>query len=202
MFVNGTGQDGGWAISGVDWSGGSIKKIVIGVGLGGPALANASGAIIYQVDNVNFQFAYNYNPVVAFNSGSQFAYGRRYEVFEFPYQTTDSGAASVVLAELQSKMFSRQLAEFTVKDNPNINAAQLNIVPGQAFVFDAPSFAAGSGQFYYYFVATEVKHEWSHQGGFLTYVKAYPWFSGATVLSGQNLISYSLPMQYVPPAPQ
>jgi hypothetical protein len=205
-FLSGTGGDGGWAsggtgMSGQFFSGGVLKQIIFGFN-GQLNMASIPKNPFYAIDNVNFQFAYNFNPVTAFNSGAVSSYRRRYEVFEFPYQVTDSGAADILNSELLSKQSSRQLAEFVVKDNPNLGfSAQLGITPGQAFVVDAPALAAGSGQFYYYFVATEVRYEWGADTGFETYIKAYPWFSGQTVGSGSNLISYSLPLPIPLPRP-
>jgi hypothetical protein len=200
-FLSGDGTVGTWAFgSSVPATSGIPDLAHINrIGIGSSINANAAPPThSFAVDYLTFQFQFDYNPVIALNSGSISAYGRRYEVFEFPYQVTDSGAGAVVTTELQSKSQSRQLAIFTIKDNPLTNPAQLNITPGQAFIVDAPSLNTGSGQTFYYWRATDVRHEWDTRTGFITYIKAYPWTSGGSAQSGQNLISYSLPL----PAPK
>ena len=197
-FYSGTGNDGGWAFSASKPDLTNIKKFGFSFTNEGSILTSIA---TIAIDQLQFQFVYNFNPLVAYSQASISGYGRRYEVFQFPYQYTDSGAQAVVTSELLGKMFSRQLGTFVVKDSPGQPvSAQLGIVPGQAFVLDAPTLAAGSGQFYYYFVATSVVHQWDLTRGFITTIQAYPFFSGMGVLSGQNLITYSLtkPMQVQP----
>lgn len=203
VFNSGNGTDGGWVQSpdGAVYSGllRNVRQLEFGIRFNTNIVATQTPQTAeLWIDNIQFQFTYNFSPVIAFSSGSQFAYGRRYEIFDYPYEVTDSGAGAIVTAELQSKMLSRQIGEFVIKDNPDLPfSAQTGITPGQVFVVDAPSMATGSGQYFYYWRANEVKHTWSHAQGFVTTIMAYPWFSGILVSSGQNLISYSLPL----PAP-
>ena len=204
-FLSGTGQDGGWASggtgpSGAFFSGGVLKQIVLGLQTGQTA-SPTTGNLTYAIDSLTFGFVYNFNPLIAYSLPSISGYGRRYEFFNFPYQYTASGAQAVVTSELLGKMYSRQIGEFWVKDNPNLPfSAQLGITPGQAFRIDAPLLAAGSGQFYDYWVANQVRHQWDLSRGFITIIHAYPWFSGLSVLSGHNMVTYSLtsPMQIRP----
>ncbi len=207
-FYSGDGKTTGWAFGHVSGIPGAVASGIpdmtringIGIGFGMYGSINPS-IFTLAVDQLQFNFVYNFNPLVAYNQASISGYGRRYEVFQFPYQYTDSGAQAVVTSELVGKMFSRQIGTFVVKDNPNLPfSAQFGITPGQAFVLDSPILAAGSGQFYGYWVTTSVKHEMDMTRGFITTIQAYPFFSGATVLSGQNIITYSLtkPMQVQP----
>ena len=197
-FYSGTGNDGGWAASATFPDLNNVKQIAFSFTNEGSILTSIAALAI---DSLAFQFVYNFNPLVAYNQASISGYGRRYEVFQFPYQYTDSGAQAVVTSELVGKMFSRQIGTFVIKDNPNLGySAQLGITPGQAFHLDAPTLAAGSGQFYDLWVATSVQHQLDFTRGFVTTIQAYPFFSGQTVLSGQNIITYSLtkPMQVQP----
>ena len=74
---------------------------------------------------------------------------------------------------------------------------------GQVFIVDAPTLSTGSGQYFYYWKAIEVVHEFSAQRGWFTKYRAVPWFSGTITAPNSNLIEYSLPYRYDPlPAPR
>ena len=196
--AGGAGREGSWAKSTNFPDLTRVKQILFGVGWAGP-FADSNIKELY-IDNVFFQFSYSFSPVVAQNSGSQGVYGRRYEVLEYPFMVTDVQASGILIHELNSRMGSKQVAEFIVKDNPKsaINrSVQIGIYPGQVLQVDAPSLNTGSGQLFHYWKIIDVRHDYSTQNGFITSLRGVPWFSGTVVAPNSNLIDYSLPLKYI-----
>lgn len=191
VFSSGTGRDGGWAsVGGPDLT--RVKQIVFGMDMiGAPSLG--SGRTI-SVDNIRFEFAYQFSPIIGFNSGSQFLYGRRYALMEYPFMVTDDMASGIMTHELESQMGAKQYAEFTIKDNPKSRTAvQLSIKPGQVVRIDAPALNTGSGQTFNFWRLIDVSHDFSTAEGFRSQIRVIPWFSGTITTPNSNLINYILP---------
>jgi hypothetical protein len=199
-FNSGTGSDGGWArVGGPDLT--RVKQIVFGMDMFGSTL-NGSGRTI-SLDNIRFEFAYQFSPVVGFNSGSQFLYGRRYSLMEYPFMVTDDMASGIMTHELESQMGAKQYAEFTIKDNPKARTAvQLSIKPGQIVRIDAPALNTGSGQTFNFWRLIDVSHDYSTAEGFRSQIRVIPWFSGTITAPNSNLINYILPYDKAIKQPQ
>jgi hypothetical protein len=166
-------------------------------------VTNNNGTVAY--DSIQFSFDYPFSPITAFNSGSQGMYGRRYQDIEWPYEVSAGAASGIMYAQLNATLGPQGIAQFLVKDNPNLPfSAQQGIAVGQVFALDSPYFNAGSGQYFNYFRATAVTHNWDKtQNGFETTIKAVPWYSGTLAIAQTNAVTAQTPIMYssIMPAP-
>ena len=169
-----------------------MKRIILGATVTNtPATLHARSQAI---DRLAFKFNYNFNPVVAFNSGSQGLYRRRYDVFEYPYTVSDVQASGIISHTLDSKMGSKAVADITIKDNPNTRySAQLEAITGGVVYIDAPSLGTGSGQTFHYWKIIALDHEYS-TNGFITRARLVSWSSGTLTAPNSNLIDFTLPL--------
>lgn len=190
-FASGNGNASGWGQSGAfNLSG--ITLIKLGCIIGDVLFTIEDREM--TVDNLYFSFNHNFSPVVAFNSGSQGLYRRRYDAFEYQYSVTDVQASGIMSHVLDSKMGSKAVGEAIVKDNKELGySAQLDINPGQLIEVDAPALGTGSGQTFDYWKVIGVDHDYSVARGFITHMKFVPWFSGTLTAPYSNQIDYTLP---------
>ena len=204
-FNSGNGQNGGWitnsglsvsttlGVSGADLS--QVKMIEIGVNYNPGAAVGAPTQKAIALDNLFFSFDYQFSPVVAFNSGSQGMYKRRYEILnDYPYSVSDIQASGIMHAELQSRMGSKQVGEAQVKDYN----MQMNINNGQVIRIDAPTLNTGSGLKFDYWRVIAIDHSYSTTNGFITNLRFVPWYSGNLVDPNNNLIDYTVPLRALP----
>ena len=195
VFNSGNGYDGGWAASATFPDLAQVKIIKIGMNFyqdGTPWAAPTQRSL--AIDLLYFSFNYRFSPIVAFNSGSQGLYRRRYEPFEYPTTVTDTQASGIITAYLNSFMGSKQVGEAIVKDRE----FQTTITPGQVTRIDAPVLNTGSGMRFDYWRVIAVDHNYSTTQGFLTHLRVVPWYSGTLVDPNTNLVDYTFPFSEHP----
>jgi len=201
-FNSGNGRDGGWVQSATTPDFTRLRQIRFGLSVVDRAggIDEAVPAKDMWVDNAYFSFAFNFNPVTARNTPAISGHGLRYEVFEYPFQVSDTQASGIIIHELNARTAPTSVAEVTVKDNPRGSPVQLYVRPGQALEFDAPSLNTGSGLTFRYWKATGVHHNFNITDGFYTTLELTPWYSGTATSGWQsNIVEFGRVDRYIEP---